>query len=145
MPASKYDIYAEQGSTLKLFLQYKTKAGVPINLTGFSGEMQVRRSVSDDQVLLQISNNGVTGGGLTGEFSIGVNGVKGTGGINWQVGITGATGATGCILIKVDPTTMSYVPDGKHFYDFKVTNTLGEVQRLLEGMFEVPAQVSRPS
>jgi hypothetical protein len=142
MPASKYDIYAEQGSTLKLHLQMKTRAGVPIDLSGFTGEMQVRRSVSDGQVVLQITDSTVMGGGQTGEFTLG-SGVTGSGGILWGVGLTGATGATGCILVKVDATTMSNVPEGKHFYDLKVTNTLGEVQRLLEGMFEVPAQVSR--
>lgn len=145
MPASKYDIYAEQGSTFKLFLQYKTKAGIPIDLTGYTGEMQVRRSVSDTQAILQITNFGVIGGGTTGEFTIGTQGSTGLGGIIWQVGATGASGATGCILIKVDSQTMSYVPDGKHFYDLKVTNTLGETQRLLEGMFEISAQVSKPN
>ena len=142
MPASKYDIYAEQGSTLKIHLQLKTRAGVPIDLSGFTGQMQVRRSVSDEQLLLQITDNTVVGGGTTGEFTLG-SGVSGSGGIIWGIGVTGASGATGCLLIKVDANTMTRIPEGKHFYDLKVTNTLGEVQRLLEGMFEVPAQVSR--
>ena len=145
MAASKYDIYAEQGSTLRIHLQYKSRAGVPIDLSGFSGEMQVRRSLNDAQVLLHITDSGVTGGGTTGEFTVGVDGVRGTGGIIWGLGLTGATGATGCVVIQVDSTTMSYVPDGKHFYDFKVRNTVGEVQRLIEGMFEVPAQITRLS
>ena len=145
MPASKYDIYAEQGSTLKLYLQYKTKAGVPIDLSGYTGEMQVRRSISDPKVLLHITNNGVTGGGSTGEFTLDTDGVAGIGGVLWQVGTTGASGSTGSILIRVDSQTMSQVPHGKHFYDFKVSNTIGEVQRLIEGMFEVNQQVSRPN
>ncbi len=144
MPASKYDIYAEQGSTLKVHLQLKTRAGLPIDLSGFTGEMQVRRSVSDEQILLKITDNSVIGGGQSGEFTPG-NGITGSGGILWGIGVTGASGATGCLLIKVDSTTMSFVPEGKHFYDLKITNTIGEVQRLLEGMFEVPAQVSRPN
>jgi len=143
MPASKYDIYAEQGSTLKIHLQYKTRSGNPVDLSGFTGQMQVRRSISDSQSILMINDGGVLGGGTAGEFTIGSGGITGSGGIIWNIGVTGASGTTGCILIKVDSSTMSQVPEGKHFYDLKITNTVGEVQRLLEGMFEVAPQVSR--
>jgi len=144
MAASKYDIQADQGSTLKIHLQYKTKAGVGIDLSGFSGEMQVRRSISDPQAVLRITNSGVWSGGETGEFYVSVGGVTGFGGISFGVGITGNSGVTGGILISVSDETMGYVPDGKHFYDLKITNTLGETQRLLEGAFEVSPQVTRP-
>ncbi len=143
MPASKYDIYAEQGSTLKLHLQYKTRAGLGIDLSGFSGEMQVRRSVGDPQAVLWITSSGVWGGGTGGEFSISDGGVTGIGGISFGIGVTGATGTTGGILITVDDDTMARVPEGKHFYDLKIINTLGETQRLLEGAFEVSPQVTR--
>jgi len=144
MPASKYDIYAEQGSTLKLHLQYKTRAGVGIDLSGFSGEMQVRRSVGDPQAVLRITNQGVWGGGSTGEFVISDGGVTGSGGITFGIGLTGQSGVTGGVMITVDDDTMMFVPEGRHFYDFKITNTLGETQRLLEGMFEVAPSVTRP-
>jgi hypothetical protein len=144
MPASKYDIIADQGSTFKLHLHYKTKAGVGINLSGFSGEMQVRRSITDPQAVLKITSSGVWSGGDTGEFTVSSGGVTGVGGISFGVGVTGASGVTGGILISISDETMSYVPDGKHFYDFKITNTIGETQRLLEGAFEVSPQVTRP-
>lgn len=143
MPASKYDIYAEQGSTLKLHLQYKTRAGVGIDLSGFSGEMQVRRSVGDEQLVLRITNGGVWGGGSSGEFSLSGGGITGAGGISFGVSVTGGTGITGGILIKVDDDTMAYMPEGKHFYDFKIINTIGETQRLIEGAFDVSPQVTR--
>jgi hypothetical protein len=143
MPASKYDIYAEQGSTLKLHLQYKTRAGVGINLSGFTGEMQIRRSVGDPQVVLRISSNGVWGGGTAGEFLLTDGGITGVGGITFGIGVTGASGITGGIMITVDRHTMSSVPEGKHFYDFTITNTIGESQRLIEGMFEVSPSVTR--
>lgn len=145
MPASKYDIYAEQGSTFKLHLQYKSRAGVGVDLSGFSGEMQVRRSVGDGQVVLRITNSGVWGGGSTGEFTLSEGGVTGSGGISFGIGVTGATGTTGGILITVDDDTMSNVPEGKHFYDLKVVNTLGETQRLIEGAFDVSPQITRSS
>ena len=71
MPASRYDIYAERGSTLKLHLQYKFSGGTGIDLSNFNGSIQVRRSYSDDKAILFLTNSGVTGGGITGEFTPG--------------------------------------------------------------------------
>lgn len=142
MPASRYDIQADQGSTFKLHLHYKYNGGTGIDLTNFNGAMQVRRSVKDDQVILFLTDSGVTGGGNTGEFTLGY-GVAGIGGISFNTSIAGATGYTGGILFRVDANTMKSVPSGKHFYDFEMTNTLGEVQRLIQGTFEVSREITR--
>lgn len=142
MPASRYDIYAEQGSTFKLHLHYKYSGGTGINLSNFTGAMQVRRSSKDDQVILFFSNNGVTGGGITGEFNIG-SGIAGVGGISFNTSISGGTGYTGGIFIRADATTMKNTPYGKHFYDLELTNSLGEVQRLIEGSFEISREITR--
>ena len=56
MPASRYDIYAEQGSTFKLHLQYKYSGGTGIDLSNFNGAIQVRRSSKDESVVLFITN-----------------------------------------------------------------------------------------
>lgn len=143
MPASRYDIYAEQGSTWKFHLTYKYTGGTGINLSNFHGAMQVRRSAKDQKVLLYLTDYGVTGGGITGDFTVGVDGVSGVGGISFNTSISGATGFTGGIFFRADTTTMKNVPPGKHFYDFELTNTLGEVQRLIEGTFEVPREITR--
>ena len=142
MPASRYDIYAEQGSTSKLHLHYKYSGGTGIDLSNFTGAMQVRRSSKDDQVILFFSNNGVTGGGITGEFNIG-SGIAGIGGISFNTSISGGTGYTGGIFIRADATTMKNTPYGKHFYDLELTNSLGEVQRLIEGSFEISREITR--
>jgi hypothetical protein len=143
MPASRYDIQAEQGSTFKLHLNYKYKGRTGIDLSNFSGAIQVRRSYKDTGVLLFFTNYGVTGGGITGEFTPGTDGIVGIGGISFNTSITGGTGSTGGILIRVDANTMKNVPSGKHFYDFELTNTLGEVQRLIEGSFDVSREITR--
>ena len=142
MPASRYDIYAEQGSTFKLHLHYKYSGGTGIDLSNFTGAMQVRRSSKDDQVILFFSNNGVTGGGITSEFEIG-SGIAGIGGISFNTSISGGTGYTGGIFIRADATTMKNTPYGKHFYDLELTNSLGEVQRLIEGSFEISREITR--
>jgi hypothetical protein len=143
MPASRYDIYAEQGTTFKLHLDYKYQGGTGIDLSNFTGELQVRRSSKDSDVLLFLSDNGVTGGGIAGEFTAGVDGVAGVGGISFNTAIDGSAGYTGGILFRVDATTMKTIPYGKHFYDFEMTNTLGEVSRLIEGTFEVSREITR--
>jgi len=142
MPASRYDIYAEQGTTFKLHLDYKYQGGTGIDLSNFTGAMQVRRSYKDDDLILFITDVGITGGGSTGEFSVG-GGIAGIGGISFNTSIAGAAGYTGGILIKIDSTSMKNAPYGKHFYDLELTNTLGEVTRLIEGTFEVNREITR--
>ena len=43
MAAGNYDIFVEQGTTFTLYLNYKNTGGSSINLSGYTGEMQVRR------------------------------------------------------------------------------------------------------
>lgn len=146
MPAARYDIYGEQGTTFKLYMDYKYygSGGTGIDLNGFTGNLQVRRSYKEDNVLLFLSTSGVTGGGSTGYFDASSNeGVAGIGGISFNTSISGVAGHTGGILIRADNTTMKNIPYGKHFYDFEITNTLGEVIRLTEGVFEVSREMTR--
>ena len=42
MPAGKYTLLIEQGATLNLSLAYKDSANAAVNLTGYSGKMQIR-------------------------------------------------------------------------------------------------------
>ena len=142
MPASRYDIQADQGATFKLHLHYKFSGGTGIDIGNFTGRMQVRRSSRDPNVILFLTQNGVTGGGVTGEFNIG-SGIAGVGGISFNTSIAGSTGYTGGILLRVDDSTMTNVPAVKHFYDLELRNSLGEVMRLMEGSFEVSREITR--
>jgi len=143
MPAARYDIEAEQGADLNLHLRYKDSDNNYIDLNNYEGRMQIRRSPSDDDILLFITNNGVTGGGSTGEFSVGSGVSSLTGGITFNAQISGATGLTGGILIYVDPDTMSNVPYGNHFYDFEIVSGTSNVTRLLSGRFTVTQEITR--
>jgi hypothetical protein len=142
MPASRYDIQADQGATFKLHLNYKFSGGTGIDIGNFTGRMQVRRSSKDPNVILFLTQNGVTGGGITGEFAIG-SGIAGIGGISFNTSISGATAFTGGIMLRVDADTMTNVPNGKHFYDLELKNSLNEVMRLMEGSFEVSREITR--
>ena len=143
MPASKYDIYAEQGTTFKLHLMYKYKGGTGINLNGYKGRIQVRRSVNDPKAILYLTQSGLTGGGITGSFTVDLDGIAGNGGISFNTSIAGATGLTGGILLKIDHLTMKNAIAGKHFYDFELENPSGDVTRLIEGVFEISRETTR--
>ncbi len=142
MPASRYDIQAEQGATFKLHFHYKFSGGTGIDIGNFTGRMQVRRSYKDPNVILFLTQNGVTGGGVTGEFDIG-GGIAGVGGISFNTSIAGTPGFTGGIFLRVDADTMTNVPAGKHFYDLELRNTVGEVMRFVEGSFDVSREITR--
>jgi hypothetical protein len=143
MAAAKYDIYAEQGTTFKLHLQYSDASGNPISLAGFNGEMQVRDTETDPEVYLFLSNYGLTSGG-TGSFDPTLGGgISGIGGISFNTNISGQGGSSGGILIRIDRFTMGTILAKKYFYDFKLINPSNEAIRLIEGVFEVNRQITR--
>ena len=77
MPAGKYNIIADQGSTFVFYVEYQTDGGTGQALHGYTAEMQVRRSAIDTGLVLQIAggvsgnNLGITNGGNTGEWVVG--------------------------------------------------------------------------
>jgi hypothetical protein len=46
MSAGKYSFTIEQGATLDFEIQYRDGNGNPINLTGYTGKMEIRSSYS---------------------------------------------------------------------------------------------------
>ena len=48
MAAGKYNFTIEQGTTVKLELAYKDSSGSAIDLTGYSGRMQIRPDYADN-------------------------------------------------------------------------------------------------
>tara|TARA_R110000824_G_scaffold89734_2_gene219755 strand:- start:132 stop:575 length:444 start_codon:yes stop_codon:yes gene_type:complete len=147
MPAGEYDIFAEQGTSFTLGITYKDANNTVIDLDGYTGSMQVRRSVSDNQALLFLTGNtysaSVTGGGITQEFTTGgLTGVQGTGGIQLNTSATGGTGTDGGIYVSIDAVTMANLPTGKHRYDIELQSGT-TVDRLLKGVFEVDGEVTK--
>jgi hypothetical protein len=48
MAAGKYNFTIEQGATTTLEFQYKDESENPINLTGYSGKMQIKSDYADN-------------------------------------------------------------------------------------------------
>jgi hypothetical protein len=143
MASGNYDIFVEQGTTFTLYMNYKNTGGTAINLSGYTAEMQVRRSAEGTKRLLQVDGNGVTGGGSTGEWTPGTTfqGVLGTGGISVNTG-TGSGVLTGGIYINVNATTTANLPMGNHVYDLQLVQG-ATVDRILQGRFVVDREVTR--
>lgn len=114
MAAGTYTIHADQGATLPLhFTWLEPGGGDPIDLTGYTVRMQVRRTALHPQPVLVISPY-LTLGGEAGT-------------------ITGA----------VPAEVMASLPAGEYRYDLEVESGGGEVRRLLKGAFIVDPEVSR--
>ena len=150
MPAARHNLDIDRGATFKLFLEYQTAGTTGINLSGYTADMQVRRSTKTSKIILHLQGNtgerGVTGGGSTGEYVAGATfaGTAGTGGIFLNASSVGVTeGATGGIFIQVDSATMKNVPEGQHHYDLELTDSSGTVTRIIEGRFRVSPDVTR--
>ena len=141
MPAGHYDIFAEQGTTFRLFMLYRDAEKTPVNLANATAEMQVRRSRSSDSLLLQVTTEGVTGGGVLGEWIGATGGIAGIGGISLNENLEGSA-ITGGVSIVIDSLTTQNIPDGKHFYDIRLTQGT-VVDRLIEGRFVVEDGVIR--
>lgn len=78
MAAGKYSLLIEQGATLNLTLAYKDSNNTSIDLTGYSGKMQIKSDYADNNPTtyltlsssLQPDNTGITFGGVSGTIGI---------------------------------------------------------------------------
>lgn len=139
--SANYDIPAEQGSDFSLYIKYLDENGTPVDLTNYTGKMQVRRSYEMDALATFTSQPyGVTVGsisGISGDY---------VGGITLNCGTNGVTGVSGGILITVTGSGMDYMPIGKFVYDlqiFGLSGSTGNAVRLLDGRFDCSPSVTR--
>ena len=147
MAAGEFNILADQGANYVLYFLYETNGGVAIDLSAYTGRMQIRRSALSTDILIGSTGDPVSGtlrgGGTTGSYS-GTGGVLGSGGILLNAstdGLTGASGTTGGVYISYDASTMQNCPSGRHVYDCELI--AGNVVRAIRGRFEVIPEVTR--
>jgi hypothetical protein len=127
MPAGRYNFLIEQGATFQLELQYKDPSNNPIDLTGYSGRLQIRQTVPSTVVLLCLSS------------SLRPDGT----GINFS-GSNGTTPPTsGSIGIYISAVSSSLLTFDQAVYDLEIENSGGFVTRLLEGGVQLSKEVTR--
>jgi hypothetical protein len=116
MPAATYDFEIEQGTTLLKPIQWKDSAGNPVNMTGYTARMQIRKSVSSDEVLLELTT-------ANGKLSI--------------------APSTGTVTMIFSATTTAAITWTRGKYDLEVVSYDGTVTRLIEGEITVSKEITR--
>lgn len=132
MAAGRYSFTIEQGATFQLELQYKDANQTPINLTDYSGRMQIRPNAASQTVYLTLSS------------SLEPDGT----GLNFS-GSNGSTPPTsGSIGIYIASCTSSLLNfDGPAYYDLELYSGSAPCPftiRLLEGQVQLSKEITRP-
>jgi len=126
MAAGRYSFVIEQGATLNLELQYKDSNGTPINLTDYSGRMQIRPSVTSTTVYITLSS------------SLDADGT----GLNFS-GSNGTTPPTsGSIGVYISAASSSALSFDQAVYDLEIYSG-SYVSRILEGQVKLSLNVTR--
>lgn len=125
MAAGKYNIVIEQGSTYVINLQYKDSNNNPIDLTSYSGRMQIRPAIGSPIVYLSLSSSLQPDG-------TGLN-FSGSDGITPPV--------SGNIGIYISAVTSSTLTFGQAVYDLEIQSG-SYVTRLLQGNVQLSKEVT---
>lgn len=131
MSAGRYNFYIEQGATFKTDLAYKDSSGDPIDLTLYTGRMQIRPTVTSDTVYLTLSSS-LNGDGTGLNFSGSNNNLPPT------------SGTVGVIIASCTSSDLSW--SGEAYYDLELYSGSGDCAytvRLLEGRVRLSNEVTR--
>lgn len=114
MSAGIYKMLCEQGATFQLVLTWRDGDGNAVNMDGFTGKMQVRKSKTAEDAVLTLS---------TDDGSIVLN-------------------DQGEIALLASALQTAELKEGQYVYDIEI-NTGSTIVRLLEGAFVVNGEVTR--
>lgn len=130
-----HDIEVFQGAYWSQALLWKDGDGNPVDLTGYTAEMQVRRSFTDPTPEIVLQTNPKVGGGAgNGRITLGlVEDPPGTPLYNILLEIE----ATATAALEATPS------DRRWRYDLELVPPGGQVRRLLMGRFKVSLEVTR--
>lgn len=114
--AAEHDITIEQGATFQLNLVWRDASNTPIDLTGYTARMQVKRRYADTTPLLNFTTE---------------NGAITLGGTNGTVQVVGLATVTDDVPAKVC------------VYDLELVSPTGFVKRLVQGTAVVTPEVTK--
>jgi len=131
MSAGRYSFTIEQGATTNFEIQYKDSNNTPIDLTNYSGRLQVRSTYAQDSGELY----------LTLSSSLNPDGT----GLNFS-GSNGTTSPTsGSIGVYIAACTSSALTFNEALYDLELYSGSGDCSytvRLLEGRVQLSKEVT---
>ena len=129
MSAGRYSFTIEQGTTFQLELIYKDSNQTPVDLTGYSGRMQLRPTVDSTTVYLTLSSSlRADGTGLNFSGSSGTN-----------------PPSSGSIGIYIASCTSSLLNFTNAYYDLEIYSgsNCPYTVRLIEGQVQLSKEVTR--
>lgn len=129
MSAGRYLFTIEQGATIQFEITYKDANNNPIDLTGYSGRMQLRPQVTSSDLYLTLSSSLQSDGT----------------GLNFS-GSNGSTPPTsGSIGVYISSCTSSMLDFGTAYYDLEIYSgsNCPYTVRLLEGQVKLSKEVTR--
>lgn len=112
----EYDLEINQGATYSKTFAWKDSGGVAVNLTSYTARMQIRRSVSDTEVLLSLTTE-------NGRLVLG--------------------GSAGTIQMLLPSSVTELIDWRRGKYDLELVAPDGVVVRFLEGSVLVSREVTR--
>lgn len=116
MAAATYDILIEQGATFQLNLIYRDSDNAPIDVSGHTARMQVRRTYDAPTPLLNLTTE-------NGAITLG--------------------GAAGTLDISAAPDLTRELPPKGGVYDLELVAPSGVVVRLIRGTVSVSPEVTK--
>lgn len=134
MAAGKYSFTIEQGATLDFEIQYRDSSGNPIDLTGYTGKMQIRSNYSGSGItyLTLTSSLGDTYTKTSGSAFLSFSGS------NLTTPTTSGSIGIYAGWIATDALTFT----NQAYYDLEITS--GNIRtRILEGQVRLSKQVTQ--
>jgi hypothetical protein len=116
MAAGKYDFYIEQGATFNRTIVWKDGNEDPVNLSGYTARMQVRKTVTADTPILTLTTE-------NGKITLG--------------------GSAGTVILTLAPSDTDSLETFCGVYDLELQSASGFVTRLLEGQVTISREVTR--
>ena len=126
MAAGRYSFTIEQGTTLDFNVQYLDSNSTPVDLTNYSGRMQIRPTLTSNDVIITLSSSRAEDGT----------------GLNFS-GSNGTTPPTsGSIGVFISAASSSLFNFNEAVYDLKIYSG-SIVTRILEGKVKLSKEVTR--
>jgi hypothetical protein len=112
--AGKLNLTIEQGTTFRRTLTWKDSVGNPVNLTGYTGKMQIREKPTDP-VAIQLDS---TNGGVA------------------------FNGSQGQVLLYISAVNTTLLTLKRYVYDLELTAPGGDIIRLVQGVVKMSEEVT---
>jgi len=111
-----YNISCDQGATFSRVITWTDSARSPYNITGYTARMHVRPNVTANTTAITLTTE-------NGRIALG--------------------GTAGTVTLTIAATDTANLTAGLYVYDLELVSSANVVTRLIEGNFNVKAEVTR--